>query len=1015
MKKLFVLMLGVFAAAPFARSAAVVIPPEFALPESAIDTSKPGFRVRPYRIASTLPGNLAAVETMLLGNLGANTADLSGADTDGYYGVDTVVNWNIASPVSVDGLAPSDPYPGISSGAENFAVEVLTYVQFPAAGTYKLGVNSDDGFSVAASALNPRDRLSAITLGQLDGTRGSADSIFDVSVSKAGYYPIRLVEFQVGGGANVSFFTMVTDDTGTNPVLVNDASNGSALKAYAAAVSTPPFVKSFGHDPAGFTFTVVNETTSLDPATLKVKFNGNPVTVSSSVNGAETVVSYVASPLTPSGSKNAVTVDFADNATPVHTFSYTLNYTEVSYAPIPEAAALDASGVDKTQRGFTYRVHQIDSASKGILAATIASAEKQLAGFTADHDGNLYDNVATPSSDNPDGSYNIDVVNFTTSTTDAGTLTADNGYPDSPFPGSLVNGDNIAIEIIGYLELTPGFYNFAVTSADGFRVSVAETPKSAFATTLGIYDYRRITTETRFGVLVTKAGIYPIRLVAFRQSNMADNGTSTGNLEFYTIKADGTKIAVNDAANADAVKSYRKRTAPFAPYVSYAGPTSFISPFNGADWASKDVIVNVVDGSSDTVVANSVKLSVDGAVVAATPTVGNGFVTLTYRTPEQLQLPRAIHSAAVTYDDSKGGKHSATWSFNRWCNYLLPDPFVFEDFETTDVGPEPQVPTGWIQTNHTGHQKDGFATDDGNSDFYLGFVVIDKPMRTKKDGVSKYMLQEINATVYSDDPVIGTPLMSGHSVYAESDDRQNGPPGQIQYLTTPTYDFSGKTGIVISFNSAYEQNQDNINELEYSIDDGATWLPLFYWLQEGYDSQGVPDIFRDGLGVIDVTRTLTTEYGDVARYTDDQGNLVGGTYGFYVQAPITDALAPYIEGRVNDDGTESKRVEVLRVPLADNQKKVKFRFAQVGTSSWYWGIDNWSVYSVPSLVSGGGDAGTLSIATGADSKTTLSWTGAGSTLQTAPSVLGPWTDAANQANPQTVSSAAGATFFRLKK
>ncbi|MBK9137555.1 MAG: Ig-like domain-containing protein [Verrucomicrobia bacterium] len=45
---------------------------------------------------------------------------------------------------------------------------------------------------------------------------------------------------------------------------------------------------------------------------------------------------------------------------------------------------------------------------------------------------------------------------------------------------------------------------------------------------------------------------------------------------------------------------------------------------------------------------------------------------------------------------------------------------------------------------------------------------------------------------------------------------------------------------------------------------------------------------------------------------------------------------------------------------------------------------------------------------------TLSWTGQG-TLEEATSVSGPWTPAANQANPQTVSASTGVKFYRLKR
>ncbi|MCB1127169.1 MAG: immunoglobulin domain-containing protein, partial [Verrucomicrobiae bacterium] len=60
-------------------------------------------------------------------------------------------------------------------------------------------------------------------------------------------------------------------------------------------------------------------------------------------------------------------------------------------------------------------------------------------------------------------------------------------------------------------------------------------------------------------------------------------------------------------------------------------------------------------------------------------------------------------------------------------------------------------------------------------------------------------------------------------------------------------------------------------------------------------------------------------------------------------------LAPFISARVNDDNLESKRVEVLRLVGADNQAKVRVRFLQTGTASWYFGIDNFGLYSITQL------------------------------------------------------------------
>lgn len=45
---------------------------------------------------------------------------------------------------------------------------------------------------------------------------------------------------------------------------------------------------------------------------------------------------------------------------------------------------------------------------------------------------------------------------------------------------------------------------------------------------------------------------------------------------------------------------------------------------------------------------------------------------------------------------------------------------------------------------------------------------------------------------------------------------------------------------------------------------------------------------------------------------------------------------------------------------------------------------------------------------------TVSWTGSG-TLQTAPTTTGPWTDSANQSNPQTMDATNSAEFFRVRQ
>ena len=73
---------------------------------------------------------------------------------------------------------------------------------------------------------------------------------------------------------------------------------------------------------------------------------------------------------------------------------------------------------------------------------------------------------------------------------------------------------------------------------------------------------------------------------------------------------------------------------------------------------------------------------------------------------------------------------------------------------------------------------------------------------------------------------------------------------------------------------------------------------------------------------------------------------IGGSYGAFIGADIGASLAPYISGRVDDNHFESKRYELHRLPEADNQAKVRIRFAMNGTWSWYWAVDNFGLYSI---------------------------------------------------------------------
>jgi hypothetical protein len=129
--------------------------------------------------------------------------------------------------------------------------------------------------------------------------------------------------------------------------------------------------------------------------------------------------------------------------------------------------------------------------------------------------------------------------------------------------------------------------------------------------------------------------------------------------------------------------------------------------------------------------------------------------------------------------------------------------------------------------------------------------------------------------------------------------------------------------------------------VEYSIDGGTSWLPVVYYLTG-------PDIVKNEAGAVDAEATFSAPLGDVARYLDEAGAEQGGFYGAFIGAPVTAALAPYIEARTDDSATDGKRIEVRRLPAADGQSRVRLRFAHAGTDSWYFGLDNVGFYSIAS-------------------------------------------------------------------
>lgn len=605
---------------------------------------------------------------------------------------------------------------------------------------------------------------------------------------------------------------------------------------------------------------------------------------------------------------------------------------------VPASFAHPKSELDTSAPGFLVRVVQANTAS-GELANSTQRAEEQLAGFLIDPaTGQPYANDADFSGVtlNPDGTYSETVA------IDYG---GGGAFTFPGIPGANGNISNIAMEVLTYLDLDPGTYTMIVNSDDGFQVRVGKDARDkATSIVLGEFSGGRGAGDTQFQFTISQAGAYSFRLIW-------EQGGGGYNCQWYV--APSTEPDPHILVNADGgVKAYQKLTTGAGPYVDY------LSPLPNQEGVSPNVIVKarIKDGATVTATPSTVKLYFDNAVTSATATHDANGTMITFDPPGLLDV-LSQHTVALVYTDSAQNVSSNSYKFTvaNFGNLTLPAPIVFEDFESVEEG---SLPTGWTVQNFTTGATGEVDLDNPGSDAYLDWVVITEA-RMRAIGAPPLNRWDAGLRLGHPDAFVNGVAISGivsnKFIYAESDTRGG---SQVQYLFTKDYDMTGKDHLYVGYYSMYEQNQDSIGSVEYSIDGGATWLPIVYMIDQSDIKYAADGKTIDGFATLDAEQT------DTASLTDpNTGEEIGHKYGAFIGVTSNkwSTLAPYISGRVNDDGMESKRVELFPIPQADNQKTVRFRFAQAGTGSWYFGFDNLGIYSInvvqvpPTITAGSGN------------------------------------------------------------
>jgi hypothetical protein len=133
-------------------------------------------------------------------------------------------------------------------------------------------------------------------------------------------------------------------------------------------------------------------------------------------------------------------------------------------------------------------------------------------------------------------------------------------------PGTSAGIDGIDVEIITFADLPAGLITMGVNSDDGFQSRAGYIGVPADGIWLGEFNAGRGAADTIFVFVVQDAGIYPIRTIY-------QEGGGGANCEIFTVKADGTKVLLNDTAKGG-YATYRIGQAPSKPS---GGETKFTS------------------------------------------------------------------------------------------------------------------------------------------------------------------------------------------------------------------------------------------------------------------------------------------------------------------------------------------------------------------------------------------------------------------------------------------------------
>ncbi len=432
-----------------------------------------------------------------------NEADIDSFEGWSYYPeIVETVNQNQDAPAAVGNFNANNGYedepltgiPGWGDSTDGIASEYLALLDLER-GAYKLGVNSDDGFSATIGA-NFGDLL-AQQLGLFDGGRGASDTTFEIFVDEPGLYPFRVLWWEGGGGANIEIFSIVAGEK----TLINDPDVEGSIKAYTiqgavvdestAVRVTTGRAKVLSLSPASgdtmvksseVVVVIQNEDTTVKQDTVVLSLNGEAVDANVSKSG------------------DIVTISYSPDSFPVGAHTASISFEE-------------SNGITRSTEwsfgvpGVYVRSGDVPAEPMGLLSV------REYHGIGGGALGALFSNAKFP--DTPDVSTFATYFEWPNS-----------GDIEVP-PASNIR-DNYGWSMMGYIyPPETGEYIFALATDDNSQLwlSTDESPANAklIASQGGWQPVRDYRTETTSSEVVLEAGsVYFIELV-IKEGGGGDN------------------------------------------------------------------------------------------------------------------------------------------------------------------------------------------------------------------------------------------------------------------------------------------------------------------------------------------------------------------------------------------------------------------------------------------------------------------------------------------------------------